>query len=50
MDGGGVMVRAAAGGVTLTVRAQPGAKKTAITGVWCAEECGRIDERRVIEE
>jgi uncharacterized protein (TIGR00251 family) len=28
------MVRAAAGGVTLTVRAQPGAKKTAITGVY----------------
>ncbi|MGD0731192.1 MAG: DUF167 domain-containing protein [Terracidiphilus sp.] len=28
------MIRAAAGGVTLTVRAQPGAKKTAITGVY----------------
>ena len=29
-----MMVRAAAGGVTLAVRAQPGAKKTAITGVY----------------
>jgi hypothetical protein len=28
------MLRAAAGGVTLAVRAQPGAKKTAITGVY----------------
>jgi uncharacterized protein (TIGR00251 family) len=28
------MIRAAAGGVTLAVRAQPGAKKTAITGVY----------------
>jgi uncharacterized protein (TIGR00251 family) len=28
------MVRATAGGVTLAVRAQPGAKKTAITGVY----------------
>jgi uncharacterized protein (TIGR00251 family) len=29
-----MMVRAAVGGVTLAVRAQPGAKKTAITGVY----------------
>jgi len=29
-----VMLRANAGGVTLAVRAQPGAKKTAITGVY----------------
>jgi uncharacterized protein (TIGR00251 family) len=29
-----MMIRAAAGGVTLAVRAQPGAKKTAITGVY----------------
>ena len=29
-----VMLRAAAEGVTLAVRAQPGAKKTAITGVY----------------
>jgi uncharacterized protein (TIGR00251 family) len=28
------MLRATAGGVTLAVRAQPGAKKTAITGVY----------------
>lgn len=28
------MLRAVAGGVTLAVRAQPGAKKTAITGVY----------------
>jgi len=28
------LVRAAAGGVTLAVRAQPGAKKTAITGIY----------------
>jgi len=28
------MLRTAAGGVTLAVRAQPGAKKTAITGVY----------------
>lgn len=28
------MLRAAAGGVTLAVRAQPGAKKTAITGIY----------------
>jgi uncharacterized protein len=28
------MLRVAAGGVTLAVRAQPGAKKTAITGVY----------------
>lgn len=28
------IVRAAAGGVTLAVRAQPGAKKTAITGIF----------------
>lgn len=28
------MLRSAAGGVTLAVRAQPGAKKTAITGVY----------------
>jgi uncharacterized protein (TIGR00251 family) len=28
------MIRAAAGGVTLAVRAQPGAKKTAIVGVY----------------
>ena len=28
------MMRAAAGGVTLAVRAQPGAKKTAIVGVY----------------
>jgi hypothetical protein len=28
------MLRASAGGVTLAVRAQPGAKKTAITGVY----------------
>jgi len=28
------MVRATAGGVTLAVRAQPGAKKTAITGIY----------------
>jgi len=28
------MLRAAAGGATLAVRAQPGAKKTAITGVY----------------
>jgi len=28
------MVRAAEGGVTLAVRAQPGARKTAITGVY----------------
>ncbi|MGA3135156.1 MAG: DUF167 domain-containing protein [Terracidiphilus sp.] len=28
------MIRAAAGGVTLAVRAQPGAKKTAIIGVY----------------
>jgi hypothetical protein len=28
------MLREAAGGVTLAVRAQPGAKKTAITGVY----------------
>ncbi len=28
------MLRAVANGVTLTVRAQPGAKKTAITGVY----------------
>jgi len=28
------MIRAVAGGVTLAVRAQPGAKKTAITGVY----------------
>jgi uncharacterized protein (TIGR00251 family) len=28
------MLRAAAGGVTLAVRAQPGAKKTAIVGVY----------------
>jgi uncharacterized protein len=28
------MFRASAGGVTLAVRAQPGAKKTAITGVY----------------
>jgi hypothetical protein len=32
MSGG--MIRAAAGGVTLAVRAQPGAKKTAIVGVY----------------
>jgi uncharacterized protein (TIGR00251 family) len=32
MSGG--MLRATAGGVTLAVRAQPGAKKTAITGVY----------------
>jgi uncharacterized protein (TIGR00251 family) len=29
-----MMVRAAEGGVTLAVRAQPGARKTAITGVY----------------
>ena len=29
-----MMLRANAGGVTLAVRAQPGAKKTAITGVY----------------
>ena len=35
VDGTGrVMLRAAAGGVTLAVRAQPGAKKTAIIGVY----------------
>ena len=34
MDGAGLMVRAAEGGVTLAVRAQPGARKTAITGVY----------------
>lgn len=34
MDGAGVMLRATADGVTLAVRAQPGAKKTAITGVY----------------
>lgn len=28
------MIRSVAGGVTLAVRAQPGAKKTAITGVY----------------
>ncbi len=28
------MIRAVAGGVTLAVRAQPGAKRTAITGVY----------------
>jgi uncharacterized protein YggU (UPF0235/DUF167 family) len=28
------MIRAAEGGVTLAVRAQPGAKKTAIVGVY----------------
>ncbi len=28
------MLRATAGGVTLAVRAQPGAKKTAITGIY----------------
>ena len=28
------MLRAAAGGVTLAVRAQPGAKKTAINGIY----------------
>lgn len=28
------MIRAVSGGVTLAVRAQPGAKKTAITGVY----------------
>ena len=30
----GEMLRAGAGGVTLAVRAQPGAKKTAIVGVY----------------
>jgi len=30
----GAMIRATAQGVTLAVRAQPGAKKTAITGVY----------------
>jgi uncharacterized protein (TIGR00251 family) len=36
MSGGshGGMIRAAAGGVTLAVRAQPGAKRTAIVGVY----------------
>lgn len=35
MDGtGGVIVRAVDGGVTLAVRAQPGAKRTAIAGVY----------------
>jgi uncharacterized protein (TIGR00251 family) len=34
MDWTGVMIRAAEGGVTIAVRAQPGAKKTAITGVY----------------
>ncbi len=34
VDGAGMMVRAAEGGVTLAVRAQPGARKTAITGVY----------------
>ena len=32
--GAGLMLRATPGGVTLAVRAQPGAKKTAITGVY----------------
>jgi hypothetical protein len=31
---GGVMLREAADGVTLAVRAQPGAKKTAIIGIY----------------
>jgi len=34
VDGAGVMLREAKGGVTLAVRAQPGAKKTAIAGVY----------------
>jgi len=34
MDGTGIMLRATEGGVTLAVRAQPGAKKTAIIGVY----------------
>ncbi len=33
-DGAGLMLRSTAAGVTLAVRAQPGAKKTAITGVY----------------
>ena len=36
------MVRAVAGGVTLAVRAQPGAKKTAITGVYGDGEASQL--------
>jgi uncharacterized protein (TIGR00251 family) len=35
-------LRATAGGVTLAVRAQPGAKKTAITGVYGEGEAARL--------
>ncbi len=36
------MLRAAAGGVTLAVRAQPGAKKTAITGVYGEDAAAQL--------
>ena len=43
VDGGRVMLRSVQGGVTLAVRALPGAKKkTAIVGVYCEGEKARL--------
>ena len=36
------MLRAASSGVTLAVRAQPGAKKTAIAGIYGASEAAQL--------
>jgi len=43
VDGGGVMLKSVEGGVTLAVRALPGAKKkTAVLGVYCEGEKARL--------
>jgi len=43
MDGGRIVLRGVEGGVTLAVRALPGAKKkTAILGIYCEGEKARL--------
>ena len=42
----GLMLRATATGVTLAVRAQPGAKKTAITGIYGEGDDGATEDCR----